>query len=61
MSRTDSIKDMREMPIFKTLKEAERYGEKNYFTPEITGKYSRKHGTFLGYEVKDMYDERVKQ
>ncbi len=46
------------MPIKPTLEEAERYGEKNYFTPEITGKYSNKHGTFLGYEVKDLYDEK---
>ena len=49
------------MPIKPTLKEAERYGEKHCFTAEITAKYSRKHGTFLGYEVKDLYDERVKQ
>ncbi len=46
------------MPTFKTLKEAERYGEKHCFTPEIKPKYSKKHGTFLGYEVKDLYDEK---
>jgi len=44
------------MPIKKTLKEAERYGNKHCFIPEIKAKYSKKHGTFLGYEVKDMYD-----
>ncbi len=52
---------MREMPTFKTLKGAERYGEKNYFMPKITSKYSRKHGTFLGWEVKDLYDEKKKE
>ena len=46
------------MPTFKTLKQAERYGEKHCFTPEITAKYSKKHDTFLGYEVKDLYDEK---
>ena len=45
------------MPTFKDIPIAERYGEKHCFTPEITPKYSRKHGTFLGYEVKDLYDE----
>ncbi len=58
MLKKDFIKGIRKMPTFKTLKEAERYGEKNYFTPEITAKYSKKHGTFLGYEVKDLYDEK---
>ena len=46
------------MPTFKDINEAIAHGEKNYFTPEITPKYSRKHGTFLGYEVKDLYDEK---
>ena len=45
------------MPMFTTIKEAERYGEKHCFIAEITPKHSRKHGTFLGYEVKDLYDE----
>ena len=49
------------MPTFKTPKQAERYGEKHCFTPEIKPKYSKKHGTLLGYEVKDLYDEKVKQ
>ena len=46
------------MPVFKTLKEAERYGEKHCFIADIKSKYSKKHDTFLGYEVKDLYDEK---
>ena len=43
------------MPTFKTLKEAERYGEKNYFIPEITETI---HGS---WEVRDLYDEKKKE
>ena len=42
------------MPTFKTLKETERYGEKNYFIPKITETI---HGN---WEVRDLYDEKVK-
>ena len=49
------------MPIKPTIKEAERYGEKHCFIADIKPKYSRKHGTFLGYEVKDLYDEKKKE
>jgi len=41
------------MPKFKTLKEAEKYAEKNYFYPEYT---ETMHGN---WEVKDQYDEKV--
>ena len=40
------------MPTFKTLKEAERYGEKNYFIPEITETI---HGS---WEVKEGYGNK---
>ncbi len=45
------------MPTFKTIEKAERYGDNHCFMAEITVKYSRKHDTFLGWEVKDLYDE----
>jgi len=37
------------MPIKKTLKEAEKYGEKNYLMPELTETI---HGN---WEVKEGY------
>ena len=39
------------MPVFKTLKEAEDYGIKNYFSPEIKETI---HGN---WSVKDQYDK----
>lgn len=42
------------MPTFKTFKEAEKYGEKNYFRPIITE-------TVRGnWAVWDEYDEKDK-
>ncbi len=52
MPREDSIKDMREMPTFKTLKEAERYGEKNYFRQEYKETI---HGS---WEVREGYGKK---
>ncbi len=39
------------MPVFKTIKEAEKYGEKNYFIAEYTQTI---HGS---WEVRDQYDK----
>ena len=40
------------MPIKKTLKEAEKYGEKNYLMPELTETI---HGS---WEVKEGYGKK---
>ena len=39
------------MPVFKTLKQATRYGIKNYFSPEYTETI---HGN---WDVRDQYNE----
>jgi len=43
------------MPNFKTLEEAERYGEKNYFEPEI------RQSNNGGWIVFDRWDLRNKR
>ncbi len=43
------------MPRFKTLKEARKYGTKNYLTPEYTETI---HGA---WEVKEVYGQKVKE
>lgn len=42
------------MSTFKTYEEAEKYGIKNYFIPNIKRIKSRKHDT-IRFEVKDLW------
>jgi len=44
------------MPFFKTLKEAEKYGEKHCFTPIIKERKNKITDEFLGFTVIDEWD-----
>lgn len=43
------------MPAFKTIKEAERYGEKNYFEPVIK---ENPTGKFIVYDNWDLRNKK---
>ena len=43
------------MPVFKKYEQAEAYGIKNYFSPELKETI---HGN---WSVKDQYDKEVKE